>query len=213
MNLPIIHAEAGLETIIYMIVVVLWVVGNVLSKSKKKNGRRTTPVPRAGESTAETELREFLENLAGKPEADEQETEVQPPRPTPRVRPRRERPPHHRASPPVTPAPILRVLPPLDQPAMDIEQAVRELRDGAPSMAGSFSTTLNSGGTMFRSAGLGMPSFGFALRSARPRPAKPVITRDALNEKNELRRMLTGRILLGPPRAVDPYDFQGERKD
>jgi hypothetical protein len=212
MNLPIIHAEAGLETIIYMIVVVLWVVGNVLSKSKKKNGRRTTPVPRAGESTAETELREFLENLAGKPEADEQETEVQPPRPTPRTRPRRERAPH-RAPPLPQPAPALRVLPSFDQPTMNVEQAVRELRDGAPSMAGSFSTTLRSGGAMFRSAGLGMPSFGFALRSARPRPAKPVITRANLDAKDELRRMLTGRILLGPPRAVDPYDFQGERKD
>lgn len=210
MTEPIYMAEAGLETIIYIIVVFFWVVGNVLSKSKKKKGR-TTPIPRAGESTAEAEMREFLETLAGKPEGPtEREADTTAPPPRPVRTQRRSRP---AASPP-PPAPIRRyeIDEPV-QPTINLDAMAREMQDGAPSMASSMSTSLSSMGSLFKTTGLALPSLKYALSTSRPPPAIPVIYRSQLRDPRMLRNLMAAKIILGPPRAFDNYDGVGDYKN
>jgi len=197
---PIIHAEADLGTLIYIIIVIIWVISSAFSKSRKKKGKPPV-VPREGESTAEAELREFIETMSG------QKVEPTPERTPPAVRVQRvrERPRTHQHTPP----PPRYV--PEPEVTIDLEKVAQELlRDGAPSMAGSFSTTLSSRGSLFKMAGAALPNFRYALSSTRPRPAEPIIDRDLLARKNNLRRMVAGQIVLGPPRAFDPYTGTSE---
>ncbi|HMO50059.1 MAG TPA: hypothetical protein PKA21_02910 [Kiritimatiellia bacterium] len=204
MRLTEIMADSDLGTLIYIIVVFLWVISNVFAKSRKKK-KRGTPVPRAGESSAEQELREFLETIGGQPA--EVETAPPPPvRPAPRAARMRERP--RTAARVATPPPLRFETP--SAPPVDLEEVAREMRAGAPSMAGSFSTTLSSTGSIFKTTGITLPSFKYAFSTSRPRPVVPVLTREQLTEKENLRRLLVGKTLLGPPRAFDPYRFDTE---
>lgn len=205
MNPANIFADTDLGTLIYIIMVVLWVIGNVFGKSRKKQ-RRSAPVPRPGESSAEAELREFLEQLAGKPA----EPEPQPqPVSTPQTRLQRKRERDRQIRPQsvirTPPAPIAP-----EPPPVNLEEVAREMRDAAPSMAGSFSTTLSSMASLFKTSGLTMPALRYALSTSRPRPAQPVITEVELRDKNALRRMIASRIVLGPPRSLDPYQAETE---
>jgi hypothetical protein len=204
MNTPIIHAETDFGTLLYIVIVFFWAIANMVSKARKKKNRRAAPLPRAGESTAEKELREFLETIAGEPVEAESVPEPAPPPPPPPRRVRvREKP--HTAGPAILPP--KRWSPPAQIQAEDInlEEIAEELRDGATSMAGSFATTLSSGGSLFKTTGLTMPSVRYALSSSRPRPKNPVLTREALNTKQDLRRLVVGQIILGAPRAFEPY--------
>lgn len=209
MELPGILAEKDLGTLIYIIVVFLWVIGNLLSKSRKKKGRpRTAPIPNPTESSAERELREFLETIAGEQAemVEEEEPEAPPPPPRP-VAAQPVRRGIEMIEPRVTlPAPLPRFTP-VD---VNVEDLAANLHDGAPSMAGSFSTTLSSMGSLFKTTGLTMPSLRYALSSPRPRPARPVISRELLSGRQALRQAVAGRIVLGPPRALEPYHAETE---
>ena len=203
MTQPIFHADTDIGTLIYIIVVVIWVISSALSKSRKKKDR-PPPKPRTGESTAAAELREFIEQMTGqKAEMEPEPVRAQPPPRQVKIK-ERERPRQRvNIAPPkprFEPEPL----------TMNIEQVARELRDGAPSMAGSFSTTLSSRGSLFKMAGATLPNFRYALSSTRPRPAEPLLTREQMIKKSDLRRIVAGQIILGPPRAFDPYTGTSE---
>lgn len=213
MTEPLHMAEAGLETIIYIIVVFFWVIGNVMSKSKKKK-RGSAPLPRPGESTAEAELREFLETLAGKPEGSEEIEDAVPAPPPRAVRTqRRQRAP---ATPPVparVAAPARRYQPEPVIPEVDLDAMAREMRDGAPSMASSMSTSLSSMGSLFKTTGLALPSLKYALSTSRPPPAIPVIRQEQLRDPRALRNLVAAKMILGTPRAFDPYEGLSDYKN
>jgi hypothetical protein len=205
-------ADAGIETIIYIIVVFFWVIGNVMSKSKKKK-RGSAPLPRPGESTAEAELREFLETLAGKPEGTEEIEEAAPAPPPRAVRTQRR--PHAPAPPaPVrVVAPARRYQPEPEVPSIDLDAMAREMRDGAPSMASSMSTSLSSMGSLFKTTGLALPSLKYALSTSRPPPAIPVIRQEQLRDPRALRNLVAAKMILGTPRAFDPYEGLSDYKN
>ncbi len=210
-------AEIDLGTLLYIIIVFFWVIGNMLSAKKRKQRRGGMPIPRAGESDAERELREFLEGLSGKPAEPEIEPEpAAAPPPPPRPVRRRERPrPAVMIYEPSLPsgrmmAPNAMAAPETASPALSIDEIAREMRDAAPSMAGSFSTTLSSMASLFKTSGLTMPALRYALSSSRPAPARPVLGDKLLTNRNDLRRLIAGRIVLGPPRALDPYQADTE---
>ncbi|HMO05902.1 MAG TPA: hypothetical protein PKC67_11520 [Kiritimatiellia bacterium] len=225
MTQPLHMADAGLETIIYIIVVFFWVVGNFLSNAKRRKKRQEqrggggTPIPRPGESTAEAELREFLENLAGEPKTEEEPEEPLRPAPAPMSAPqpaRRIRPHHRRpvfdpseqsfASAPAAPFRVQRVLPPEPEPIIDLEAVARDLRDAAPSMASSLSTSLSSHGNLFKTAGQPLPSLRYALASNRPPPARPILRREQVRNPDTLRNLVAAQLILGAPRAFSPID-------
>jgi hypothetical protein len=202
MTEPIYLAEAGIETIIYLIAVVVWIVGNILSRKRKKTGQPPL-TPRPGETTAEAELREFLETIGRK--TTETVTPVAPPTVS-RVKEKKSKLPKIQL-----PQPVQRRNEP-DAVMMNIDEVAQELRDGAPSMASSFSTTLSSGGSIFKTTGLTMPSLRYALSSPRPRPAIPVISPENLKNPRFLREIMSGSVIIGPPRAFSPYDGNIEYK-
>lgn len=215
MNEPIYMADTGLETIIYIIAVFLWLLGNLFSNARrKKRGKGGgTPIPRPDETPAERELREFLESLAGKPDEAQEEpppTLAPPPAPAPAAvrRTGRRRDyvrPEDAVSAPVVP--VQRVLrPEPDIPVIDIEAVARQMRDAAPSMASSMSTSLSSHGNLFKAAGQPLPSLRHALGSNRPPPARPILRRDQLRDPDNLRNLVAAQFILGPPRAFSPID-------
>lgn len=198
MNLPGILAEADLGTLIYVIAVVIWVISNALG-AKKKAKRRGMPVPRPDESSAERELREFIETIAGTPPAPEPEPLPKPPPAI--VQRKRER-----------PKPTVPVYAPATAAAMrsqtgtvSVEDIAADLRSRAPGLTGSFSTNLSSMASLFKTSGLTMPALRYALSTTQPRPAFPVINGQLLSNKDDLRRLVAGQIVLGSPRALDPY--------
>lgn len=221
MNEPIYMADTGLETIIYIIAVFLWLLGNLFSNARrKKRGKGGgTPIPRPDETPAERELREFLESLAGKPEEAQEEpppAPAPPPVPAPaaarRAGRRREYVrPEDAVSAPVVP--VQRVLrPEPDIPAIDMEAVARQMRDAAPSMASSMSTSLSSHGSLFKVAGAVLPSLRSAMGTSRPPPANPVVRSSQLRDARELRNLVAAKIVLGPPRAFDPIDMTGNNQ-
>lgn len=203
MNLPPIVADVDLTTLIYMIAVVLWVIGNVFSKSKKGNKR--PPVARSEQSSAEQELREFLETLSGRPGTETPEEVVVKPQPKPvkiRQRARLETTPPPPPRPQVIREPI--------EPQLAEAMAVPPPREVAP--ISSFSKTLTSRGSQWKMPGLSMTALRYALSTNRPVPINPLVDARTLRNKNELRRIIGGKIILGPPRAFDPYDGVGDYK-
>jgi len=202
MNLPIQLAADNLGTLIYIIVVVLWVIGNVLSKSKK--GKRRTSLPRPDETTTEKELREFLETISGKPATPPEEVVKPQPKPV-KVRPR----PQPTAA---TPSPALSrtVLSPSKLATVEaaLPSHTREI-----SPVSSFSKTLSSRGSQWKMPGLSMTALRYALSTNRPVPQVPILETRTLRNKNELRRLVSGKIILGPPRAFDPFDGVGDYRN
>jgi hypothetical protein len=227
---PLIHAEADLGTLIYIIIVFLWVIGNVLGKSKKKRGRGGAPVPRAGESSAEQELREFLEKLAGKPEEPEEVEEEQTrPQPAPQPRPARtatQPAPHPRqartsvsrrlpAEPTMPTSPSFNVSKAApagieDITELDVEKLARELREASPFSGNRSGNVLSSMESIFTKSAPVMPSMRYAFSSTSPRPERPVVSRDVLKDRDSLRRLYASRVILGPPRALDPFQADTE---
>jgi len=202
MTEPIYLADAGIETIIYLIAVVMWIAGNILTKKRKKTGQ--PPVtPHPGETTAEAELREFLETVTRKNTETAPDTALPP---VIRIKEKKTKPPRIQKPEPIRP----RYEP--EAVAMNIDEVAQELRDGAPSMASSFSITLSSGGSIFKTTGLTMPSLRYALSSPRPRPAIPVISPENLKNPRFLREIMSGSVIIGPPRAFSPYDSNIEYK-
>jgi len=201
MNLPVNLDANNLGTFIYIIMVVLWVVGNVLSKSKK--GKKRSSIPRPDESSTEKELREFLETISGKPAADTQEM-VKPQLKPVKVRPRPNPELTH-----ITP-PRPRVIPELTLENIPDVVAPLPVLETAP--VSSFSKTLSSRGSQWRMPGLSMTALRYALSTNRPIPITPLLDTNTLRDKNELRKIIGGKIILGPPRAFDPYDGVGDYK-
>ncbi len=227
MTQPLYLADAGLETILYIIVVFFWVVGNFISNARRRkkrqhesgNERRGTPIPRPAESSAEAELREFLETLAGEPDVEEEpERSPRPaPAPTPvtqpvrRVRTQHRRPvfdPSEATVEAVSAAPfrVQRILPTEPEPMIDLEALARGMRDAAPSMASSLSTSLSSHGNLFKTSGQPLPSFRYSLGSNRPPPGRPILRRDQLRDPDSLRNLVAAQLILGAPRAFSPID-------
>lgn len=229
---PLIQAEADLGTLIYIIIVFLWVVGNLVGTARKKKRRGGTPIPRAGESSAEQELREFLEKLAGKPEEPEEEEEEFDPRQQPRPQPQPVRaapspaptqPPRHARPHPVRqPAPTsissapsfnipIRVPRALEEiTPMDVDKLARELRDTSPSGGARSTSVLSSMESIFTKSAPVVPSLRYAFGSMSQRPDKPVVSRTMLKNRDNLRRLYASRIILGPPRALDPFQADTE---
>lgn len=201
-------ADIDLGTLIYIFFVFIWLISNVLG-SKKKKKRGGTPIPRPDETSAEAELREFLETLAGKPA--EPEPEPVPPPPPATVRRARDM----SITPPTPlifprPAPAAPMAVP-ETPSINIEEIAASMRERSSSaMAASFSTTLSSMASLFKTSGLTMPALRYALNSSHARPEKPVLTQQRLSNRAELRRIVAGRIVLGPPRALEPYQADTE---
>ncbi len=199
-------ADAGLETIIYIIVFFLWMLANVFSRSKRNQKRRGgAPLPRPGETSAEAEIREFLEQLSGKPAEEMEEPVEAPPPPPVRVIKARPRPRHTGNLPDIVPLRRIEV-PAIPEETVDMESIARQMRDAAPSMASSMSTSLVSHGNLFKSAGAVLPSLRFAMGSSRPAPANPVIRRDELHDPHKLRNLVAAKVILGPPRAWSPVE-------
>jgi hypothetical protein len=96
---------------------------------------------------------------------------------------------------------------------IDMDAMIREMRDGAPSMASSMSTSLSSMGSLFKTSGLTMPSLRYALSTSRPPPAIPVIKQDQLRDPRLLRNLMAAKIILGPAPAFDNYDGVGDYKN
>ncbi len=229
---PIIQAEADLGTLIYIIIVFLWVVGNVVGTARKKKRRGGAPIPRPGESSAEQELREFLEKLAGKPDEpeDEEEEETQPrqrpqpqparaappppppPRPVQQPQPRIVRQPQHRKlpSPPSFDIPIHAPRALEEIKPMDVDKIARELRESSSAGANRSTSVLSSMESIFTKSAPVVPSLRYAFSSTNPRPDRPVISRKQLHDRDNLRRLYASRIILGPPRALDPFQADTE---
>lgn len=205
----VVHAELDLGTLIYIVMVFIWLVANAFGK-KKKGGRTAPRIPSPDETSAERELREMLETLAGKPQPVEEEFNEVPPEPEPVVVVRKR--PAAPAPPPVIPFPVPAVSRVADraEPVVNIEELSRELQRNAPSMAGSFSSTLSSMASLFKTSGLTMPALRYALSTNTTRAVDPVLSGRILQDKNQLRRIVAGRIILGPPRAFEPWKPETE---
>jgi len=207
----LVHAELDLGTLIYIVMVFIWLVANAFGK-KKKGGRTAPRIPAPDETSAERELREMLETLAGKPQPVEEEFEEMSPEPEPVVVARKRPAAAAPAPPPVIPFPVPAVSRVADraEPVINIEELSRELQRNAPSMAGSFSSTLSSMASLFKTSGLTMPALRYALSTNTARNLDPVLSGKILEDRNQLRRIVAGRIVLGPPRALEPWKAETE---
>ena len=211
-NVPIL-ADVDLSTLIYLIAVVIWVLGNVF-KAKKKQGSPSRPQPsrppRADESDAERELREFLETLAGgRPteESGEQPQPVSTPAPTLRRKPAKPA----RATP--SPPPPVRRPPatPDFVPEPDLVKIMKELADqqptrGGTSMGTAFATALRSRGTQFKLPEVRLAAMKQATSGLHPIPATPLLQRRELASRTSLRKLVAAKIILGEPKAFERPD-------
>ncbi|HMP90567.1 MAG TPA: hypothetical protein PJ991_10215 [Kiritimatiellia bacterium] len=205
MQFPNILADSDIGTLIYIIVVVIWVITSALSKSsKKKKGQKTAAKPRTNESTREAELREFIETMTGqKMEAEPEPVQTPPPPRQPKVR-MRDANRHKVAFTPPT-QPVRRYEPELEK--LNLEKVARELQQDAPSMAAIFSGTLSSRGSGFKIEGTTLPSFKYSFGSIRSKPPNPILKSTQIKGRENLRKYLAGKVILGAPRAFEPYQF------
>jgi len=206
-----VHAELDLGTLIYIVMVFIWLVANAFGK-KKKGGRNAPRIPSPDETSAERELREMLETLAGKPQPVEEEYNEAPPEPEPVVVVRKRPAIVPPSPPPVIPFPVPATARAANrsEPDINIEELSRELQRNAPSASGSFSSTLSSMASLFKTSGLTMPALRYALSTNTTRSVDPVLSGRILQDKNQLRRIVAGRIILGPPRAFEPWKPETE---
>lgn len=212
MNLPVIKAEGDLSGVIYMVVVVLWVLGNLLSRSKKAKNRPR--IPRPDESSTERELREFLETIQGKPQSEEDRhedvpaapvarTEPSPARPVVRVKERRQPKPMPVALPPPPP--------PRQQP---VQAPSAKMPDVAvfgravitSSMGSSFAAVLRGRGNQIKLGEARVITLKQAMSMRNSLPTAPLLTRAELRDKRQLRKLMAARIILDSPKAFEVHD-------
>lgn len=224
--LPIAESEF-LEGLIWLVIAFFWVIVQIVSRGKQKGSPRRTPgrppIPRPSASPLEDELREFLESLGQSPEVEEPPARTAPP---PRTAPTGARRPPA-ARPPAKPAPVARrqapaaTPPPATSDLMEtgtqprptsFQQAVREsaarLGVSALSSISSRRELKPVGGNALVMVGLEamrMPDLRLTFAAAKSGPPPPFA--EKLVGRENLRRALIGHFILGPPKALDPAEY------
>ncbi len=208
MNQPIISAGIDFTTLIYIIVMVVWVFGKMLSKKNKKgNSRPGERRPPAG-SSAEVELREFLERMSGQREEPEEEefVEVSPPQPVLIVK-RKEttQEDHYRTEEPSSPPPPAYVPKPV-MPDVQDEMKANVTHRSPAGMGAAFASALRSSGSQFKLTEANISILKQSMRSTHPQPLAPVVTRKELKSRKMFRKAMAAKIILGTPRAFETQD-------
>lgn len=214
------QADGGadfLPFLIYLIIFLVWIVSRTLQVLTK--GKRPEP---EGESPEESgpemddSLREFLETVTGRrtaPPAVPQRHRPPPPtpeeEPPPRPRPQRPapgpQPPRAQPKTPRPPRPARKApaaKPPPTVPSSATTRAIEETEIGTEEEP----ATSHRLGTFTSLAGfdaLRIPMFSMRLPAMET--ARPPQNRVRINDPNAARRALIERVVLGPPRALNPH--------
>lgn len=220
--LPI-AAKAGVEEIIWVVILIFWGIAQMVAKSRKSKqpprpypGRRPTP--------HDQDVRELMEQLAGRPasrsiviEEDEEEDEPAAPyaRPTPpRVQAQPVRPAPAWQPPPVRQAPI--VIPREPSPDFAAIAEITDIAEIAPMLsaeqhiAQQLTSTLGAGlGVDTRAMKIHSGSLGgmasLPMLNIAQRHGAPFLNVQELRKTVPLKKAILAKIILDPPRALSPY--------
>jgi len=194
---PLTRADSGIEGLIYVIILIIWGISQAIRKGRKLDP--SSPAPAAPRVPGEMpdELREMLETLTGQ----KLEPVSAPPPPPPVVAdaPRRvDRVPKRRAS---APQPAQRYAPPplRLQPEEPIQV---ELSNELPRSVIA-SLTLKGLTSSMKSVRIPTANTGMAMPMAShygTGRGTPVLD---LRDRSQMRKAMMGRILLGPPKALE----------
>ncbi len=192
---PEIRADSGIEGLIYLVILLFWGISQAIRKSRK--GGQPAPGPEAPSGPGEMpqELREMLETLTGQ----KIEPVRAPPPPLPVEMPRRERVPKRRAQAPQI---VQRPAPPpprwqKDEPIIQVELSHELPRSVVASL------TLKGLTSSMKSVRIPTANTGMAMPMAShygTGRGTPVLD---LRDRKNLRKAIMGRILLGPPKALE----------
>lgn len=234
-HLPI-AAGIGIEGIIWLIILIFWGIAQAVQKSRNSRRPGSPPAPSSTRRTAspfDDELREMLEQLAGRTstptraeavedmEDEEEFTPAPPPpprpqRPPPVQRPAHQPPPrpsvqaqraHARQFSPPHPPPSRLQYPttPLPPPEAIPEMAAMiSAEDFAASM--SIRSGLNSPGISMRMKGMSLQGMA-TMPSGNPagRHGAPILSLNDLRDPRQLRKAILAKAVLDPPRGLVPY--------
>lgn len=222
-TLPI-AAGIGVEGIIWLIILIFWGIAQAIQKS-----RRGTPgsPPRRTPSPLDDDIREMLEQLAGRPASkptqapgkdilleDEEDEDAAPSLPPPPVR--QQRPPPVRAAPPrppIQPAPqsaYRRPPTPVAKPPF----VIPALADIAPIItADEYAAASLSARSGLNAPGLSMRMKGMSLQGMATMPSgslarhhgSPLLDVQELRNQASLRKAVLAKMILDPPRGLVPY--------
>ena len=214
---PLPLAEGGFEILIWLVILSFYGIAQLIQKAKGKEQPGKRPAQeRPTPTTAEQELREFLESLAGNDEAEEDR-----PAPPPAAVPQRAPAPQQPARPaPVAVAHRTVVPPPKPfelelleaeqrverEPARHQPAAVPRARQARPadsefSDVEEFShPTISSKNFLVGLGGLKMPSMRLSMVTPHSRHAGAIKPR--LRRGDDLKRAMVDRTVLGPPVAL-----------
>ncbi len=210
---------AALEAIIYFVIVVLWLIGQTLSKARRKNNRKEPGEPM---TDMERDLQEFFDTISGKEDDEDQEPEKPAPAYRPQtqaqrqpepVRPRPARPQPSPKPPPSRPrwTPQADPIPSPRMPTLAELKAEMEEQDvyGTEAsmqrtMGGALSSELHQAGLKFKADTLSIPAMRNILKLGTHRSAgTPPVTGADARSRNSVRQGMAWRVILGPPRALE----------
>ncbi len=225
MNPPLpIAAGIGLDAIIWLVILVFWAIAQVLQKSKGR-GAPGQP-PRRTPSPIDDEIREMLEQLAGRPPSREtastveveeefEEIEQPPARPAPPPPPPRRNPQPVRvarretAPPPVRPAytPPARLDETYDLPELKTLRPSGEFAEEMKAAA----ALMSAGGMSMSVKGMNMRSTSLSSASSRSTGGIPPLSLAELRDSASLKKFILGKMVLDPPRSLIPYGAESRR--
>ena len=225
-HLPI-AAGIGLDAIIWLVILVFWAIAQVIQKSKGR-GAPGQP-PRRTPSPIDDEIREMLEQLAGRPpsretastvEVEEEFEEIEepparpapPPPPPPRRNPQPVRLTRREPPAPVRPAPAPRPL----AAAFDTTYDLPDLKTITAS--GEFAEEMKAAGALMSAGAMSMSVKGMNMRSTslssssgRSTGGIPSLSLAELRDTAALKKFLLSKMVLDPPRALAPYGAESRR--
>lgn len=195
---PLIRADSGIEGIIYLVILIFWGISQAIRKSRRSN--EPTPDSSAPQAPGEMpqELREMLETLTGQKFEPVRAPPPPPPLPAAAV-PRRDRVPKRRAPVPQT---ATRPTPPpprwqAEEPVIQVELSHEIPRAAVASMTlKGLTSSMKSVRIPTANTGMSMPMASH-YGTGRGTPALD------LRDRDKLRQAIMGRILLGPPKALE----------
>ena len=198
---PVTRADSGIEGIIYVVILIIWGIAQAIRKGRQGSEPGPGPaIPPRAPNQMPDELREMLETLTG--QKNEPVRAPPPPPPVPaQAAPRRDRVPRRRAPvPQATPRMAPPPPPPRQQP--DLPPIQVELPRELPRSVVA-SMTMKGMTAGMKSVRLPTASAGMAMHMASNFTPNRGIPALDLRDREKLKQAMMGRILLGPPKALE----------
>jgi hypothetical protein len=195
---PVTRADSGIEGIIYLVILIFWGISQAIKKGRKGNQPTSNPTAPQVPGEMPQELREMLETLTG--QKIEPVRAPPPPPPLPAATaPRRDRAPKRRMP---APQATTRPSPPpsrwlAESPAIQVELSNEIPRSVVASL------TLKGLTSSMKSVRIPTANTGMAMPMASHYGTGRGTPTLDLRDRDKLRQAIMGRIILGPPKALE----------